>query len=58
MGIRRKALDEVGLFDERYYMYVEDLDLCKRMWNAGWEMCITRWVNYFRSYYTYFSIVF
>jgi len=38
MGLRREALDEVGLFDERYYMYVEDLDLCKRMWNAGWEV--------------------
>lgn len=38
MGLRRRALDEVGLFDERYYMYVEDLDLCKRMWNAGWEV--------------------
>lgn len=38
MGIRRKALNEVGLFDERYYMYVEDLDLCKRMWNAEWEV--------------------
>jgi len=38
MALRRKALKEVGLFDERYYMYVEDLDICKRMWQAGWEV--------------------
>lgn len=30
MIIRRKALDSVGLFDERFFMYAEDLDLCKR----------------------------
>ena len=30
------ALDEVGLFDERYWMYMEDLDLCFRLGEAGW----------------------
>ena len=30
MLIRRAALDEVGLFDEGYWMYMEDLDLCYR----------------------------
>jgi GT2 family glycosyltransferase len=36
--IRRAALEEVGLFDERYFMYLEDLDLCRRFWQAGWEV--------------------
>jgi GT2 family glycosyltransferase len=36
MLIRRKALDEVGLFDEGYWMYMEDLDLCYRFKEAGW----------------------
>jgi N-acetylglucosaminyl-diphospho-decaprenol L-rhamnosyltransferase len=36
MLMRRSALDEVGLFDEGYWMYMEDLDLCYRMAEAGW----------------------
>jgi N-acetylglucosaminyl-diphospho-decaprenol L-rhamnosyltransferase len=36
MLIRRAALEEVGLFDEGYWMYMEDLDLCYRFAQAGW----------------------
>jgi N-acetylglucosaminyl-diphospho-decaprenol L-rhamnosyltransferase len=36
MLIRRSALEEVGLFDEGYWMYMEDLDLCYRFAQAGW----------------------
>ena len=36
MLLRRSALEEVGLFDEGYWMYMEDLDLCKRLADAGW----------------------
>ena len=36
MMIRRAALDEVGLFDDGYWMYMEDLDLCYRFAEAGW----------------------
>ena len=36
MLMRRSALDEVGLFDEGYWMYMEDLDLCYRFAEAGW----------------------
>jgi len=36
MLIRRRALDEVGMFDEGYWMYMEDLDLCYRFRQAGW----------------------
>lgn len=33
--LRREAAFQVGLFDEKYFMYVEDLDLCYRMHQAG-----------------------
>lgn len=36
MLMRRAALDEVGLFDESFWMYMEDLDLCYRLREAGW----------------------
>jgi N-acetylglucosaminyl-diphospho-decaprenol L-rhamnosyltransferase len=36
MLMRRRALDRVGLFDEGYWMYMEDLDLCYRFAEAGW----------------------
>jgi hypothetical protein len=36
--IRREALDEVGLFDESFFIYAEEMDLCKRFWQSGWEV--------------------
>lgn len=36
MLMRRGALERVGLFDEGYWMYMEDLDLCYRFGEAGW----------------------
>jgi GT2 family glycosyltransferase len=36
MLMRRAMLDEIGLFDEGYWMYMEDLDLCYRAARAGW----------------------
>jgi GT2 family glycosyltransferase len=36
--IRKAALDQVGLFDEQFFIYSEETDLCKRFWNAGWEV--------------------
>lgn len=34
---RRKAVDKVGLLDERFFFYSEDKDWCKRFYNAGWK---------------------
>jgi N-acetylglucosaminyl-diphospho-decaprenol L-rhamnosyltransferase len=36
MLMRRRALENVGLFDEGFWMYMEDLDLCFRFARAGW----------------------
>jgi GT2 family glycosyltransferase len=36
MLVRRQALAEVGGFDEGYWLYMEDLDLCYRSARAGW----------------------
>ena len=33
---RRSALEELGGFDEAYFMYLEDMDLCWRAHDAGW----------------------
>jgi len=35
---RRVAIETVGLLDERYFMYVEEVDWCYRMHQAGWEV--------------------
>jgi GT2 family glycosyltransferase len=35
MALRREAVDAVGGFDEGYFMYVEDVDLCWRLRQAG-----------------------
>jgi N-acetylglucosaminyl-diphospho-decaprenol L-rhamnosyltransferase len=35
---RRSVLDEVGGFDEGYFMFAEDMDLCWRVNRAGWRV--------------------
>jgi GT2 family glycosyltransferase len=41
MMIRRAALDDVGPFDERFFMYSEDEDLCYRLRKKGWYICFS-----------------
>lgn len=38
MVIRREALVKTGHLDERFFMYWEDADLCRRMWENGWKV--------------------
>jgi N-acetylglucosaminyl-diphospho-decaprenol L-rhamnosyltransferase len=37
MLVRREAFQVVGGFDEDFFMYVEDLDLCVRLGELGWK---------------------
>jgi GT2 family glycosyltransferase len=38
MLVRRSAIEQVGLFDEGYFMHCEDLDWCMRFRLAGWRV--------------------
>lgn len=36
--VRREALEEVGLLDEGFFIYGEDIDWCRRFNDAGWKV--------------------
>ncbi len=36
--VRRSAFEQIGGFDESYFMYLEDVDLCWRLAAAGWRV--------------------
>ena len=38
MMVRKSAMDQVGLLDEDYFMYGEDIDWCYRFHQAGWKI--------------------
>lgn len=38
MMVKSDALDDVGLLDEKYFLYVEDMDWCTRFWDRGWQV--------------------
>ncbi|HCC13894.1 MAG TPA: hypothetical protein DEP63_04055 [Candidatus Magasanikbacteria bacterium] len=38
MFVRKQAIDAVGVFDERFWMYAEDSDWCRRMWEEHWPV--------------------
>jgi len=38
MLVRREALLQAGPLDEGYWLYMEDLDWCRRFWIAGWKV--------------------
>jgi GT2 family glycosyltransferase len=38
MFIRRQVFEDIGLFDERYFLYLEDLDFCLRAQAAGYGL--------------------
>lgn len=40
--IRKKAFDEAGRFDEAFFMYSEETDLCRRLRDLGWDVFFCR----------------
>ncbi len=38
MTFRRKALEQIGGMDEDYVLFLEDSDICTRLWKAGWQV--------------------
>jgi hypothetical protein len=36
--VRRSALERVGQLDEKYFLYFEDTDWCRRFWQAGYRV--------------------
>ncbi len=38
MLLRRNLLGNIGLLDEQFFMYCEDVDICERAWRSGWEV--------------------
>ncbi len=38
MLVRREAVNHVGPLDDKFFMYWEDADWCRRMWQKGWKV--------------------
>jgi GT2 family glycosyltransferase len=38
VAFRRSALDQVAGFDEGFFMYAEDMDICRRLRQSGWQV--------------------
>jgi GT2 family glycosyltransferase len=38
IAARREAVEKIGLLDEDFFIYGEDIDWCWRCWEAGWEV--------------------
>ena len=38
MVVRRDAFLQIGGFDERFFLYFEETDLCNRLWARGWSV--------------------
>lgn len=38
MIVRKEVTDRIGFFDERFFLYFDDVDLCRRIWQAGYQV--------------------
>lgn len=40
MMIRRDVVEQIGLMDEGYFLYFEEVDYCRQVQEAGWKVCV------------------
>ncbi|MGQ9678529.1 MAG: glycosyltransferase family 2 protein [bacterium] len=50
MMFRRNAFNSVGGFDESYFMFAEDLDICRRLREKGWQVYLETRVKIIHYY--------
>ncbi|HMB65479.1 MAG TPA: glycosyltransferase family 2 protein [Patescibacteria group bacterium] len=36
--VKMEVVNKIGFFDDRFFMYFEDCDWCRRVWRAGWKV--------------------
>ena len=39
--VRREAVEQIGPADDRFFLFSEETDWCRRFWDAGWEVWFT-----------------
>ena len=39
--IKREVIEKIGALDERYFIWFEEVDFCRRVWQAGWKVMYT-----------------
>jgi len=44
--LRREAFETIGGFDEAFFLFTEETDLCRRLWAAGWKVFFTTATSY------------
>jgi|TARA_Y100000031_G_scaffold156411_1_gene210852 hypothetical protein len=50
MLVSKKAIDKVGLWDERFFMYLEDTDWCRRFWQNDYQVVYLSSVQMYHYY--------
>ena len=38
MLTKKETVEKIGFFDDRFFMYFEDCDWCRRIWEGGWKV--------------------
>jgi len=51
MLVSKEAIEKVGLMDERFFMYLEDADWCRRFWQNGYQIIYLPTVQMAHYYY-------
>ncbi|MBU1255532.1 glycosyltransferase family 2 protein [Patescibacteria group bacterium] len=51
MLVRKKVIEEIGLMDERFFMYLEDTDWCRRFWQNGYKVIYFPFAQMSHYYY-------